>query len=229
MTSDDLEECFGPTQFDENLFPLGTTIIAQVQWTNIQLRKWLKANLDKDDTKSIYKLEKINSVKVVTKNGKIMVPSLLQTCIMNWYHHWLQHPGMMHMEQTLQQTLTWKKLYTNVQKFCWTCKICQLTKKNFKKNGHLLSKEMEYIPWHMVCVNLIGSYTIKSQKGDWKLMCLTMIDPATSCFKITEVSLDNKSLVWISQLFNDFWLSCYPRPVTCIYDNGGEFKLHFKT
>ena len=38
MISDDLEECFGPTQFDENLFLLDTAIIAQEQLTDAQLK-----------------------------------------------------------------------------------------------------------------------------------------------------------------------------------------------
>ena len=33
----------------------------------------------------------------------------------------------------------------------------------------------------------------------------------------------------ISQLFNKSWLSCYPRAKYIIYNNGSEFKLHFKS
>ena len=75
-------------------------------------------------------------------------------------------------------------------------------------------------------------------------MCLTMIDPATSWFELVE--LPNKSVTYvrkgkeitdiiidkssaqISVLFNKQWLSRYPRAKYIIYDNGSEFKLHFK-
>ena len=33
----------------------------------------------------------------------------------------------------------------------------------------------------------------------------------------------------MSQLFNKYWLSRYPRAKNIIYDNGSEFKLHFKS
>ena len=75
-------------------------------------------------------------------------------------------------------------------------------------------------------------------------MCLTMIDPATGWFEIvelplasvevkrkgdeiTEVILD-KSSAQVSRLFNMTWLCRYPRAKYIIYDNGSEFKLHFK-
>ena len=71
-----------------------------------------------------------------------------------------------------------------------------------------------------------------------------MINPATGWFEIIElpntsvtyvrkgkeiidVTID-KSSAQISRLFNKQWLSCYPRPLYVIYDNGSEFKLHFK-
>ena len=72
---------------------------------------------------------------------------------------------------------------------------------------------------HMIC----------NWKGDQQHMCMTMINPATSWFEIVQVPIDDKSLAHISQIFNNSWLSHYPWPVYCVYNNGGEFKLHFKT
>ena len=67
-----------------------------------------------------------------------------------------------------------------------------------------------------------------------------MVDPATGWFEIIEVlyyniedvinNKDNyidKSLARISQLFNQAWLSQYPRPSKVVFNNGSEFKMHF--
>jgi hypothetical protein len=79
-------------------------------------------------------------------------------------------------------------------------------------------------------------------------MALTMINPATSLFKIVELPLlrrlktitvngkessiieeiFNKTSERIAQLVNKLWLSRYPRCRYIIYDNGSEFKLHFE-
>jgi len=44
----------------------------------------------------------------------------------------------------------------------------------------------------MSCVDLIGSFTIKAKDSTFvDLMSLTMIDPATGWFEITELTLAN--------------------------------------
>jgi hypothetical protein len=43
-------------------------------------------------------------------------------------------------------------------------------------------------PWKALCVDLIGPYTLKGEDGSSiDFMCLTMINSATSWFKIVEL------------------------------------------
>ena len=111
-------------------------------------------------------------------------------------------------------------------------------------------------PWHTLCVDLIGPYTLKGKNGTViDFMCLTMIDPATSWFEIVELPVVqcsvtstakdikgqkgkktpdkepyfDKSSAMISKLVNKTWFCRYPRCSAIIYDNGSEFKLHFQS
>ena len=75
-------------------------------------------------------------------------------------------------------------------------------------------------------------------------MCLTIIDPATGWFEMVELPVISqliekdrkKSIKWtidkssaeVARLFNQQWLSRYPRAKYITYDNGSEFKLHFE-
>ncbi len=79
-------------------------------------------------------------------------------------------------------------------------------------------------------------------------MALTMIDPASSWFEITELpvvkqlrqqtvngkelliadEIFDKTSACIAKLVNKTWLCRYPRCHHLIYNNGSEFKLHFK-
>jgi hypothetical protein len=79
-------------------------------------------------------------------------------------------------------------------------------------------------------------------------MALTMIDPATSWFKVVELPLVrrlrtipfngkessiieeifDKTFERIAWLVNKTWLSRYPRFCYIIYNNGSEFKLNFE-
>ena len=99
--------------------------------------------------------------------------------------------------------------------------------------------------------DLIRLYTITAkqiQLGgeikeiELKLTAMTIVDPATGWFEIVEVlyySIKNikkdkqnyidKSSTRISRLFNQTWLSYYPRPKVVIFSNGSEFKMYFMT
>ena len=79
-------------------------------------------------------------------------------------------------------------------------------------------------------------------------MALTMIDPATSWFKVVElplvrqlktVTVNGKESSIVEEIFNKIsehiawlvkktWLSRYPRCCYIIYKNGSEFKLNFE-
>ena len=67
-----------------------------------------------------------------------------------------------------------------------------------------------------------------------------MEDPASGRFEIVEIpyykiedvkknenEYIDKSSARISQLFDQTWLSRYPRPKQIIFDNGSEFKMNF--
>jgi hypothetical protein len=51
--------------------------------------------------------------------------------------------------------------------------------KEHKKYGLLPPKIEESHPWVMVCVDLVGSFTIRTPAKTHSLLALTMIDPAT--------------------------------------------------
>jgi hypothetical protein len=80
----------------------------------------------------------------------------------------------------------------------------------------------------MVCVDLLGPFTIRTPAKAHSLLALTMIDPATGWFEIVKAT--NKSATSIQDLFHNTWLARYPRPQFIVFDDGstGEFKREFK-
>ena len=185
-------------------------------------------------------------ILVYDKTRYIVPGNELQSRVIQWYHHYLQHPGHTRLEATIQSALYWPSMRSQIRQHVKRCDRCQLGKKRRRQYGKLPSKIAQIVPWRSVHVDLVGPYTLKDKSGKAILdfMCLTMIDPATGWFEIielpekevsfvkkgeeiVEVILD-KSSATISRLFNKQWLSRYPRPNTITYDNGSEFKLHFQ-
>ncbi len=69
-----------------------------------------------------------------------------------------------------------------------TCQSCQVNKGHSEKYRHLPPKLVITTPWKALCVDLIGTYTLKGKDGlSIDFMCLTMINPTTSWFEIVEL------------------------------------------
>jgi hypothetical protein len=130
----------------------------------------------------------IEDTKVLRKNGKLIIPASLRHRAVSWYHHYPQHPGHSHLEETMRSMMYWKGMPTTIQRYIKTCRSCQVNKRHSQKYGHLLPKLVIKTPWKALFVDLIGPYTLKGQNGSGiDFMYLTMINPATSWFEIVEL------------------------------------------
>jgi hypothetical protein len=234
-------DCFATPANQEINFPLSPQIVEEEQKlelnkTNDKQIKDIISGLKNPDSQWEYKV--VEGFKLIHVHNKIYVPKSLRERALNWYHHYLCHPGGDRLAKTLTQVCIWKGIVSQARKLCQQCPTCQKFKKRSTKYGHLAPKEAETLePWHTVCVDLIGTYSIKAKvrqtdgsikNYDLSLLCMTFIDPATGWFEIVEVPLIDQSSARISKLFDEVWLSRYPRPRKVIYDNGSEFKKNFQ-
>ena len=80
-------------------------------------------------------------------------------------------------------------------------------------------------PWNRVNVDLIGPLTVHAANRKFQLDALTVIDPATGWFEITELK-DTKAAT-ASAAFDDIWLSRCSRPQCIGMDGGSENKAEF--
>jgi hypothetical protein len=145
----------------------------------------------------------------------------LRIPIIDWYHNNLCHPGAKRTERTIRQRLVWPGLSKDVEAYVKNCDACQRCKQR-PKYGQLPAKDVDIRPWHTVCVDQVGPYTVKGMDGlEYTLNAMTMADPSTGWFEIAEVK--DKTAVTAATVLDRVWLCRYPRPVECIYDNGNEF------
>jgi hypothetical protein len=135
-------------------------------------------------------LHLIEDTKVLCKNGKLMVPTSLRHRAVSWYHHYLQHPGHLHLEETIISVMYWKGMHATIWRYIKTCQSCQVNMRHSQKYGHLPPKLVKKTPWKALCVDLIVPYILKGKDGSSiDFTCFTMIDPATSWFEIVELPI----------------------------------------
>ena len=78
---------------ENSICPLSTREIAKLQSKDAQLVALT--------TQDGYSTTLVENIKVLCKNGKLVIPKDFQDQVVAWYHHYLQHPGSMRLEEIL--------------------------------------------------------------------------------------------------------------------------------
>ena len=98
----------------------------------------LDANLKKLEDQ--YSTQLVESIEILCKDGKMVIPKALQHRAVSWYHHYLQHPGHTRLEETLRSAMYWKGMRNTVRKYVKNCRACQVNKRCKHKYGKLPTK-----------------------------------------------------------------------------------------
>ena len=221
---------------EEDAYPLGFAVVAEEQAKDADLQKqWENSPLLHKKKFPITNGE----VELIVRDDKVVVPKTLQERAVAWYHDILLHPGEKRTELTISQHFYWKNLKETVARVCRRCPTCQLTKPKSVRYGKLPPKsDIEHVPWHTLCMDLIGPYEFgqpekKNKQGRvtrkstlTTLHCLVMLDPATGWFEIAEI--DDKRADTISNVLQMTWFNRYPWPTKIINDRGTEFMAEVK-
>ena len=158
----------------------------------------------------------VHLCELIVRDDKIVLPSNLQALATEWHHTHLLHPGEKRLEMTMRQHFTFIGLRPMVRRVCTGCNTCKRLKKRHNKCGTLPPKDPELIPWHTLCIDLIGPCTFGKKKNEVTLHCVTMIDPATGWFEIVE--MPNRQADFIANTLEMTWLTRHPWPTEIIMD-----------
>ena len=131
---------------EEEIYPLTVTEIADSQKSDKVLRKLFKRggeNKQKDKVTRRYQVSLIEDTPILTdENLKMVIPKPLQERAVQWYHHYLQHPGHTRLEETLRATMTWSGMRAMVRRHTQNCQACQFNKRRKNQYGKLPTKRV---------------------------------------------------------------------------------------
>ena len=88
---------FANTQEEKSIYPLTITEIAEAQAEDADLKKMIKAEK--------YEKQLVEDTEVYCKDNKLVIPKVLQRRAVEWYHHYLQHPGSNRLQETLRGSM----------------------------------------------------------------------------------------------------------------------------
>ncbi len=111
---------FAHHEDEDKIYPLTLTDIADAQRTDQELKVYYKKNAKMPQQYLCFHL--IEDTKVLCKNGKIIIPTSLRHRAFNWYHHYPQHPGHLHLEEKIRSVMYWKSMSTTIRRYVKTCR-----------------------------------------------------------------------------------------------------------
>jgi hypothetical protein len=180
-----MDEVFANRSDKDEIYPLKTVDIAAAQRADASLKHLFKRNAVADQGLEIKLIE---NTTCVCKDGRLVIPKPLQVRAVKWNHHYLQHPGHTHLEETVNAVMYWKGMCTTIRSLTKSYRSCQVNKRRSRRYGHLPPKTDITNPWKCLCVDLIGPYTLKGKDNlQIDFIALTMINPASSWFKVAEL------------------------------------------
>ena len=108
---------------DEMIYPLMIAEISAAQKEDKELKEYFSDSNPKRNSK--YDLVVIGDERVLANGTRMVVPKSLRRHAVAWYHHYLQHPGHTHLEETIKATMYWPKMRELIRKHVKTCSKCQ--------------------------------------------------------------------------------------------------------
>ena len=84
---------------EDVIYSLTVKEIALAQKRDLVLKKLTK--------QEEYSTLLVEDIEVLCKDSKIVILKVLQPRALSWYHHYLQHPGHTHFEETLNTAMYW--------------------------------------------------------------------------------------------------------------------------
>ena len=201
---------------DNAIFPLDYNRIALAQQQDPQL-----AALRQRSPQDFVPRQMTPQVQLITHKNRIFVPTQYSVRILRWYHNSLNHCGEEKLRKTFNENFFSPKASETIKDICSKCEICQVNKTASVQYGHLPPRTVTMNPWETVAVDLIGPWKFKVQGATLEFHALTMVDQDTNL--VEAVRIQNKNSAHIAMLFENNWLSRYPRPIKCIHDQGNEF------
>ena len=125
---------------NEASFPLDVTLVQKEQQKELNKNNSKIKQLLKQQSSGFYKDNSLYDTELILHDKRIYVPKSLRSKVIEWYHHYVNHPGAERRNKTLQKVCYFKGIISACQKHCYRCKQCQMYKKCKGKYGKIPTK-----------------------------------------------------------------------------------------
>jgi hypothetical protein len=119
--------CYDIEDMDSDDYPLTYESIGKAQSSDKDILKELQKDKPKYELLPFHAAGKMR--ELVCHNEKIVIPKAKHKQVVEWYHHYLGHPGINRTEEKISQHLWWPTMRDYITNSVNSCAICQQNKK----------------------------------------------------------------------------------------------------
>jgi len=118
----------------------------------------------------------------------------MTTCIINHAHKVLGHLGALRTVDYIRRWYWWPGLGKEVDQFCRSCPVCQMTKtSNEKPAGLLHSLPIPRRPWNSIAMDFVGPFPEQGEHDYlWVMLCrmtsLVHLVPVTTTIRASQLA-----------------------------------------
>ncbi len=91
---------------EDVIYPLTVKEIAEAQHSDPSIQRLAS------DKK--YTMQLVENTQLLCRGTAMVLPAALHHRAISWYHHYLQHPGATHLEETLRAVMYWTGMRNTV-------------------------------------------------------------------------------------------------------------------
>ena len=137
-------------------------------------------------------------------------------------HSLLGHVGVTRLTETINSHFWFPQMKQMIMEVVRKCPYWQKCKTVHRQFGHLPPKNIQHhSPLDEVHVDMIGAWKVTINKFEYQFRAVTCIDAIINLPEV--IPVENAKSQTVANTFEDHWLSPYPKPRKCVYDNGNEF------
>ncbi len=147
---------------------------------------------------------------------RLCIPATERQRVMHEQHK-IAHHGVIHMYDTLRETMWWPSMLKDVYKYVSTCQECQVNK-NEKYNSSVQPMTIPSRPWSHIAIDHVGPFPMSNGGYKYILVIVDRLTRYAEAFPVTDTSAKVSADIIVKHI-----ICRYGMPDVILSDRGSGF------
>lgn len=160
------------------------------------------------------------------RSDKVVLPDELKTHILSLYHDnpLYSHPGQKKTLEIIRRDFFWKRMATDVKKYCETCNSCNIHKQTNLPLSPLQKMPVPSNVFGLISLDIVGPLTRTDSGNKYILTCMDYLTRYPECIPIADITATTVAKAFVTNI-----VLRYGAPQSLLTDMGSQFMSELFT